>query len=160
MDASSLQTTHLTLRPKSRADMDAAIEAMSADDRAQLSAEWLARFRGASAIDPWVHGFSAVHRDSGVVVGSGGFKGPPTDGAVEIAYGVDAAYGSNGYATEIAGALVTYAWAFAEVDVVRAHTLPDNRASQRVLTKCGFDHVADVVDPDDGLVCRFEKRRG
>jgi [ribosomal protein S5]-alanine N-acetyltransferase len=139
--------------------MEGAIAQMSQDDRAQLSPDWLARLRASSDTDPWVHGFSAVHHDSGAAVGTGGFKGPPADGAVEIAYSVDSAYRSNGYATEIAGALVTYALAFAEVDVVRAHTLPENRASQRVLMKCGFEHVDDVVDPDDGLVCRYERRR-
>jgi RimJ/RimL family protein N-acetyltransferase len=159
MDASAIQTTNLTLRPKSRADMEAAIEQLSADDRAQLSADWLAQLRASSAIDPWVHGFSAVHRESGATIGSGGFKGPPADGAVEIAYAVDAEYRSKGYATEIAGALTAYALAFADVDVVRAHTLPEGRASQRVLSKCSFEHVGDVVDPDDGLVCRFERRR-
>jgi [ribosomal protein S5]-alanine N-acetyltransferase len=155
----SIQTTNLTLQPKTRAEMEAAIEVMSADDRAQLSADWLARLRGSSVIDPWVHGYSVVHRESGKAIGSGGFKGPPGAGVVEIAYGVDSDYRSHGYATEIAAALVSYALAFAEVDVVRAHTLPENRASQRVLMKCGFEHVGDVVDPDDGLVCRFERSR-
>jgi len=28
-----------------------------------------------------------------------------------------------------------------------------------VLEKCGFTHVGEVVDPEDGLVWRFEKRR-
>jgi putative hydrolase of the HAD superfamily len=158
--AASLQTANLTLQPKTRAQMEAAIDQMSADDKAQLSAEWLAHLHGSSAMDPWVHGFSVVRRESGEAIGSGGFKGPPCDGVVEIAYGVDSEYRSNGYATEIANALVTYALAFAEVDVVRAQTLPENRASQRVLMKCGFDHVDDVVDPDDGLVCRFERHRG
>jgi [ribosomal protein S5]-alanine N-acetyltransferase len=160
MDASSIQTASLALRPKSRADMEAAIAQMSADDRAQLSADWLARLWASSAIDPWVHGFSVVHRESGAAIGSGGFKGPPATGVVEIAYAVDSEYRSRGYATEIADALVTYALSLAEVDVVRAHTLPENRASQRVLAKCRFEHVGDVVDPDDGLVCRFERRRG
>jgi hypothetical protein len=26
-----------------------------------------------------------------------------------------------------------------------------------VLTKCGFQYVGEVIDPDDGLVWRFEK---
>jgi len=28
-----------------------------------------------------------------------------------------------------------------------------------VLTKCGFRHVADLVDPEDGPVWRWERRR-
>jgi len=43
------------------------------------------------------------------------------------------------------------------VRVIRAHTLPGSKASQRVLEKCGFRHVGEVIDPDDGVVWRFEK---
>ena len=64
------------------------------------------------------------------------------------------------YATEAAKAMVKYAFASGEVRMVRAHTLPDSAASQRVLAKSGFRHVGEVVDPDDGLVWRFEKTMG
>jgi len=40
--------------------------------------------------------------------------------------------------------------------LVCAHTLPNNVASGRVLEKCGFRRVRQVVDPDDGLVSRWE----
>ena len=106
-----------------------------------------------------MHGFSAVHRDSGVVVGTGSFKGPPAHGMVEIAYGVAPDHRGKGYATEVAEALVAYAFTFGDVRVVRAHTLPESNASKRVLAKCGFEHVGEVVDPEDGLVWRFEKQR-
>ena len=159
MGASALQTANLELVPHTRDNVARMIEAMTPYEKAQLSADWLLRFRATSATDPWVHGFKAVHRESGVGVGTGGFKGPPADGMVEIAYGVDTDYRGKGYATEIAAALVSYALAFAEVDVVRAHTLPDAKASQRVLSKCRFQRVGEVTDPDDGLVWRFEKRR-
>ena len=33
-------------------------------------------------------------------------------------------------------------------------------ASTRVLTKCGFSRIGEVIDPDDGLVWRWEKRLG
>jgi RimJ/RimL family protein N-acetyltransferase len=38
--------------------------------------------------------------------------------------------------------------------------LPGSRASQRVLVKAGFRHVGEAIDPDDGLVWRFEIERG
>jgi ribosomal-protein-alanine N-acetyltransferase len=41
--------------------------------------------------------------------------------------------------------------------VVRAHTLPNPNASTRVLTKCGFHRVGEVIDPEDGLVWRWER---
>jgi len=133
------------------------IELMSPSERAQLSADWLARFHASTAADPWVHGFRLVHRDSGAVVGTCSFKGPPAAGVVEIAYGVSPDQQGKGYATEAAQALVAYAFSFGEVRVLRAHTLPDATASTRVLAKCGFRHVGDVIDPEDGLVCRFER---
>ena len=113
---------------------------------------------GSSPADPWIHGFMLVHRDTGGVVGRCGFKGPPDgDGMVEIAYGVNPEHEGKGYATEAAGALVSYAFGHREVRVVRAHTLPEWNASTRVLTKCGFRRVGEVVDPEDGLVWRWEK---
>ena len=135
------------------------IEAMSPFEKAQLSAAWLAQFEASGAADPWVHGFRLVHRSSGSIVGFCSFKGPPTDGVVEIAYGIAPDEQGKGYATEAARALVEYARTFAEVEVVRAHTLPDGAASKRVLEKCGFQHVGEIIDPEDGLVWRFENSR-
>jgi [ribosomal protein S5]-alanine N-acetyltransferase len=102
--------------------------------------------------------FALVQRIDNAVVGSCGFKGPPTpDGVVEIAYGVAPEHQGKGYATEAAQALVSYAFSHSRVRVVRAHTLPQANASTRVLAKCGFQFVNEVVDPDDGLVWRWEK---
>ena len=135
------------------------IDAMAPVARAQLSAEWLALVETSTATDPWVHGFVARDRSSGVVVGEGGFKGPPRAGVVEIAYGTRPEHRGKGYATGTAAALVEYAFEFNEVRLVLAHTLPDSTASQRVLAKCGFQRVGEVIDPEDGLVWRFEKHR-
>jgi RimJ/RimL family protein N-acetyltransferase len=155
----SLLTAHLELVPKTRDEVLADIAAMTANDKGQLSPIWLARLAVSAVVDPWVHGFSLVQRGSDTVVGSCGFKGPPADGSVEIAYGVSPEQRNRGYATEAAAALVTYAFERADVRVVRAHTLPNSTASQRVLEKCGFEHVGELIDADDGLVWRFEKRK-
>jgi len=159
--SSTAAVTHQTpitrLVPQTRAEVQAMIEAMTPSEKEQLSADWLARFRALTETDPWVHGFRLVHRDTGAVVGTCSFKGPPADGVVEIAYGVVADQQGKGYATEAARALVAYAIASGEVRTVRAHTLPESDASKRVLTKCGFLHVGEVIDPEDGLVWRFEK---
>ena len=80
---------------------------------------------------------------------------PSFDGVVEIAYGVKPEHQGNGYATEAAAGLVKYAFA-SGVHTVRAHTLREPNASTRVLGKCGFQNVGEVVDPDDGLVWRWE----
>jgi [ribosomal protein S5]-alanine N-acetyltransferase len=102
-----------------------------------------------------------VHRETGIAIGKCGFKGPPAaDGVVEIAYGVDPDQQGKGYATEAAEALVIYAFGDSRVRTVRAHTLPEGNASTRVLTKCGFRYIGEVIDPEDGLVWRWEKQRG
>jgi RimJ/RimL family protein N-acetyltransferase len=99
-----------------------------------------------------------VHRDSNAIVGTCGFKGPPeADRMVEIAYGVSPDQQGKGYATEAAEALTAYAFRSGNVSVVRAHTLPQPNASTRVLTKCGFRRIGEVIDPEDGLVWRWEK---
>jgi RimJ/RimL family protein N-acetyltransferase len=157
--SASLHTAHLELVPRTRAEVFADIAAMSASDKGQLSPVWLARLAASAAVDPWVHGYALVQRGSATVVGGCGFKGPPADGIVEIAYGVSLEQRNRGYATEAAAALVAYAFERAEVSVVRAHTLPNSAASQRVLEKCGFEHIGEFVDADDGLVWRFEKRK-
>jgi RimJ/RimL family protein N-acetyltransferase len=153
-------TKNLRLTVPSLAAVLESIEAMSESDRAQVSPEWLARARAATSPDPWIHGFEIVHPASGATVGSCGFKGPPSaEGVVEIAYGVNPAYQRRGFATEAARALVEYALR-SGVSLVRAHTLPHENASTRVLTKCGFDCVGEVMDPEDGRVWRWELSAG
>ena len=117
-----------------------------------MSPEWLARVQASSSSDPWLHGFAVVHRESGAVIGSCGYRAPPGPEAfVEIAYGIDPAYQGRGYATEAARALVAFAFGSGRVSLVRAHTKPTESASTRVLTKCRFVRVGEVVDPEDGM---------
>jgi RimJ/RimL family protein N-acetyltransferase len=135
------------------------LENMSPSDRAEVSPDWIARVKASTAPDPWLHGFSIVHRASGAVIGSCGYKGhPDSDATVEIAYAVSEAHRGRGHATEAAGALVRFAFESGEVSVVRAHTLDAEGASARVLTKCGFAPLGQVIDPEDGLVWRWEVR--
>ena len=158
MSATHIQTKTLKLVPVTLEEVRAMVEAMDPSEKAQLSADWLARLHASTSADPWTHGFLLVHRDSDIVVGKSGFKGPPApDGVVEIAYSVVPDFQGKGYATEAAQALVAYAFSSGRVRVVRAHTLPESNASTRVLAKCGFRHIGEVIDPEDGLVWRWEK---
>ena len=157
MSATHVQTKNLRLVPQTREDVRTQIEQMQPHEKAELSAAWLALLDGSTSADPWIHGFMLVHRISGGVIGRCGFKGPPeADGVVEIAYGVAPEHQGKGYATEAAAALVSYAFSNGQVRVVRAHTLPESNASTRVLTKCGFRRIGEVIEPDDGLVWRWE----
>jgi len=157
MSAADIQTKQLTLIAHSPDDVRAQIAGMTRDQRAHLSPDWLKRLRLATAADPWTLGFALVHRATGDVVGTCGFKGPPdVGGIVEIAYGVAAEYQNQGYATEAAEALLEFAFASGQVRLVRAHTFAEANASARVLVKCGFRSVGEVIDPDDGAVWRWE----
>jgi len=126
-----------------------------------VSPKWLERLRNAAGPDPWVFGFAVIHREDNCVIGAASFKGPPDDdGVVEIAYGIVPAYQGQGYATEAASALVAFAVERVDVCTIRAHTMPDGNASMRVLVKAGFQLVGDVIDEEDGLVCRWERPIG
>lgn len=73
---------------------------------------------------------------------------------VEIAFGIVPVFQGKGYATEATGGLVEFAFGEGRVCLARAYTLPTPNASTRVLAKCGFKHIGEVVDPEDGLVWR------
>jgi ribosomal-protein-alanine N-acetyltransferase len=172
----AIDTARLQLRPFSPEDLLALLEGprqfeeqsglRAADGLREffvsdeVSPAWLAQLRASPGADPWVHGFAVIPRESRQVIGSAGFKGPPDeDGLVEIAYGIVPGYQGQGYATEAATALLAFAFGSGRVRLVRAHTFSESNASARVLTKCGFQSIGEVVDPDDGLVWRWERTR-
>jgi RimJ/RimL family protein N-acetyltransferase len=152
----TIDTPRLQLVLESTDVVLARIEAMPEADRAEVSPEWVARLRATPESSPWTHFFAMVDRETGAVVGSGGFKGPPSpEGAVEIAYGVDPEHRGRGYAKEFARALSEWALGSGQARVVIAHTRPENDASGGVLTACGFVRVGEVIDPEDGLVWQW-----
>jgi len=134
---------------------------MSPTEQAEVSPDWIAQLRATPSPNPWTHSFAIVLKTSGAVIGSCGYKGPPSsDRVVEIAYRMDADYQGRGYATEAAAALTRYALESSQVRLVCAHTQPEENASTRVLTKCGFRWVGEENDPEDGLVWRWEQTSG
>ncbi len=97
--------------------------------------------------------------EDGVVVGHGGFHEPPdADGVVEIGYTVVEAARGRGLAQQAVRLLLERARASGRVRVVRGCTAPDNAASHAVLARCGFVHVGEVEDPEDGLELVHEVR--
>ena len=156
-----LETERLRLTLNSLAELLAQIEQLPPEHRAEVSPAWVERVLNVAEPDPWWHGFAIRLRDREDKLGDAGFKGPPNEaGVVEIAYGLSREHQRKGYATEAAAALVRFAFAQPNVQLVCAHTKEDNPASRRVLEKCGFRFVGNVNDPDDGLVCRWEISKG
>jgi len=80
------------------------------------------------------------------LVGWGGFKGPPREGAVELGYAVAPACEGRGLATAAVRAMLEEAFADPGVRSVIAHTLPEPGPSPRVLEKAGFAFVGDVTE--------------
>jgi ribosomal-protein-alanine N-acetyltransferase len=104
--------------------------------RDPASADWIAR---AAVAD-------------GVVVGHGGFHGPPdAEGVVEVAYSVDPAHRRKGYAKAMLRALIERAEADPAVTAVRASIRPDNAGSRATIAGFGFKKVGEQWDPEDGL---------
>jgi [ribosomal protein S5]-alanine N-acetyltransferase len=154
-----IPTANLDLVLQTPEEVLAWVESMPPADRAEVSPEWIARVKKTETGDPWALSFKVIERSSRSNIGACAFKGPPdVEGVVEVAYGIDPAHQGRGFATEATDALVGFALASGKVRLVRAHTRPDNVASARVLAKCGFNRVGEVVDPEDGLVDRWERK--
>ena len=104
--------------------------------------------------DPW--GSYVVELD-GQPVGVGAFKSAPAEsGEVEIAYMTCPAFEGRGHATAMAAALVRIAEAAGARPI--ALTLPEENASNKALRRNGFIYAGEVIDPEDGLVWRWEHR--
>jgi RimJ/RimL family protein N-acetyltransferase len=115
------------------------------------------RLRNDSASAEWGTYLFVLDR---CLIGVGGYKGAPDDvGSVEIGYGIAVAFRNKGYATEAAQGLINHAFRMPQVTVVIAHTLAEQNASGEVLLKCGMRRVAEIDDPDDGLIWRWEVRK-
>jgi RimJ/RimL family protein N-acetyltransferase len=97
-----------------------------------------------------------IHKTDNKLIGSCGYKGrPDSNGLIEIGYEITKQYRNKGLATELTKILVRNAFSFEEVSLVRAHTLSEENASTKVLTKCGFSRIEEVDDNRNGKLCRW-----
>lgn len=102
---------------------------------------------------PWG---SYVVQLEGRPIGVGAFKSAPApSGEVEIAYMTFPAYEGRGHATATIAALVDIAVQGGARPI--AHTLPVENMSNKALRRNGFVYAGEVVDPEDGLVWRWER---
>ena len=67
------------------------------------------------------------------------------------------AFEGRGHASAMAAALFEIARA-AGAPLVIAHTLPEENASTRALRRNSFIFAGETIDPEDGLVWRWERR--
>ncbi|MEV0523384.1 GNAT family N-acetyltransferase [Streptomyces sp. NPDC050439] len=79
-----------------------------------------------------------IERATGLVIGAIGLFWPPSDGKLEIGYGIVASRRGRGYASEATRALTAYALTSPDVHTVYADVELSNPASVRVLEKAGL----------------------
>lgn len=151
-----IRTARLDLVPASperiAAALDGSAELAEALD-AEIPAGWPPEHVDAAALthtlekiheDPsaavwWMHFFVLGDASSRVLIGAGGYAGPPdARGVVEIGYSIVDAYQRRGYAVEAAQGLVRAAFEDPRVTRVIAETLPELAGSIAVLRRCGF----------------------
>lgn len=83
--------------------------------------------------------WAVLDRATGAMAGEAGLVPFGAEGPdIELGYGFGTAYWGRGLATEVGRALLAEAFGPRGLTRVVAVTLPDNLASQRVLTKLGF----------------------
>jgi RimJ/RimL family protein N-acetyltransferase len=102
---------------------------------------------------PWIGYFILNHNE---VVGVGGYKGPPNNNKIEIAYGVVPEKEGQGFATKICKQLTIMALKENPTIRVFARTLMEEGASTNILRKNCFKFIGTIEDAEDGQVWEWE----
>ena len=102
---------------------------------------------------PWI-GYLAFEDDT--CVGACGFKSPPQNNRVEIAYFTFPNHESRGVATQMASELIRLAREKLPAVTVAAQTLPEENASTSVLKKLRFHLAGTLEHPEDGQVWEWQ----
>ena len=153
--AEFLRTPRLLFRPFDEADLDA-LAAIVGDPRVSrfvgdgqvldrsAAALWISRSR--ENVERHGYGTGAVvEQATGRLVGWAGWARPEGE-PEELVYGFAYEAWGQGYATEIAAALVRFAIAPLGLSELRAITYEDNLASRRVLERLGFEPLSTDGD--------------
>jgi ribosomal-protein-alanine N-acetyltransferase len=107
--------------------------------------------------EPWSTTFLIVREGDGRIVGGCGFKTAPSNGRVEVGYGVAPDARGRGAASSALQLLLQKAFAAGASEVL-AEVSPTNHASTRVVRKAGFREAGTRVDEDDEFVVQWLKR--
>jgi ribosomal-protein-alanine N-acetyltransferase len=102
---------------------------------------------------PWI-GYLAI--ENGTCVGTCGFKSPPQNHRVEIAYFTFPGHETRGVATRMASKLIRLALDKTPTVTVAAQTLPEENASTSVLKKLRFRLAGTLEHPEDGQVWEWQ----
>lgn len=94
-----------------------------------------------------------------MLVGWGGFKGPPADGVVELGYSIAPDLRGRGIASDAVRLMLREASSQSEVQAVVAHTVAEPGPSTRVLEKTGFVRDCEVTDESDRRLWRWRHEK-
>ncbi|WP_375562206.1 GNAT family N-acetyltransferase [Bernardetia sp. OM2101] len=104
--------------------------------------------------------FFVVHKSDNKLIGNCGYSGQSTEeGIVEIGYEIKSEYRNKGLATELAKILIDNAFSFEKVKSIQAHTLGQENASTKVLSKSGFQKIDELEDEEEGIIWEWELER-
>ena len=103
-----------------------------------------------SALSPFSDEYDlwpVVEKESGTVIGHSGLLDKEVEGKteVELVYVISPDRWGNGYATEIALGLTSYAFESLELDRIIALIEPENKASERVAIKLGMTYKSAIT---------------
>lgn len=92
--------------------------------------------------------------EAGEVVGLCSITRPPSEGVIDIGYGIAPSRQGRGHASQAVRDIVAWARTDSRVQAITAETSTENLASQAVLANAGFVRVGERVDAEDGpLLC-------
>lgn len=133
-----IKTKRMMLQPMSDEEIEELIAATESDELRAAYEEMLSGCKSDIANRIWFAPWRMTLKDDNTYIGDLAFKGPVRENVVEIGYGILPEYEGKGYTTEAVQAMTQWAFGNSGVVFVEAETAPDNKASQRVLEKCGF----------------------
>jgi ribosomal-protein-alanine N-acetyltransferase len=158
-----LETERLSMRKWSLADAEAALDLWGDPlvmkyvgkpvrdvDEAQNWLEWAMTYEEKHRFCRW----PVVERASGQVIGSCGLMYQNDQRFIDLGYYFTPSRWGRGYATEISAACIRYAFDNLDVCELIATVDINNRPSQRVLDKCGFE-FREIIANEDGTVDRL-----
>lgn len=106
----------------------------------------------------WYTYWFLIRETDNKIIGFLSFKGTPDSdtGSIEIGYSLGKEFEHNGYMTKAVQTLCNMAEQYPEVKKIKALTLTDNTASQKLLVRCGFRKFSET--PSSILFIKRVKR--
>ena len=133
-----VKTKRMMIRLMSDEEIENLIEASSLDELRTAYREMLSGCKRDPENRVWYAPWKMTLKKDDTYIGNLSFKGPAKDNVVEIGYGILPDQEGKGYTTEAVQAMTQWAFGNADVVFVEAEIEPENRASRRILEKCGF----------------------